>query len=57
VTNFILWEKILTKSSLHPTAFVLQLLITSYASYISLSDVHLTATIRYCLQKNHKDVK
>jgi len=57
VTNFILWEKILTKSSLHPTAFVLQLLIISCASYISLSDVHLTATIRYCLQKNHKDVK
>jgi hypothetical protein len=37
--------KMLTKSSVHLTAFVLQLLIASCTSYISLSDVHLTATI------------
>jgi hypothetical protein len=37
--------KIIKKSSVHLTAFVLQLLITSCASYIYLPDVHLTATI------------
>jgi hypothetical protein len=37
--------KILTKSSVHLTAFALQRLITFCASYIPLSDVHLTATI------------
>ena len=37
--------KILTKSSVHLTAFVLKRLITFCTSYISLSDVHLTATI------------
>ena len=33
--------KILTKSSVHLTAFSLQLLITSCASYISLSDIEI----------------
>jgi hypothetical protein len=37
--------KNITKSSVHLTAFVLQLLITSCSSYIYLPDVHLTATI------------
>ena len=48
---------ILTKSSVHLTAFVLQLLITSCTSYISLLDVHLTATISLLSPKNHTDVK
>ena len=44
--------QIRTKSTLHPTAFALQLLITFCTSYISLSDVHLTATISLLSPKN-----